>query len=74
MVSQVNLNLTTRQEEILSYIRWYFDEHGYAPSKPDIANYFGFGFNAAVDHVKVLEKKGWLSTTPKTARSIVLLK
>ncbi|HIC90980.1 MAG TPA: transcriptional repressor LexA [Syntrophaceae bacterium] len=53
--------LSTRQEEILKFLAHYQAEHGFPPTAREIAGHFGFkSHKAAVDHVKALERKGYL--------------
>lgn len=68
------MQLTEKQQKVLDFIIKYRDEHGYAPSAVDIQA--GCGFNnrpAAVSHVRALERKGKIRTTPNVSRSIVVL-
>jgi repressor LexA len=63
--------LTKKQVEILSYIRGFIAENGYAPSYREVGAHFGISSTATVhEHVKNLERKGYLTSEPETARSI----
>lgn len=63
--------LTERQHQILTYIVSYSKEFGYPPSFQDIATNFKFASLTAVrDHLKALEKKGFLKKSEYKARAL----
>ena len=65
-------NLTTRQIEILYYIRKSQRETGIMPSTREIQHYFGFASQtAAMSHLRALEKKGVIQRLPGKARAVV---
>ena len=67
--------LTEKQEQTLSYIRTYVRQHGYPPSRPEIARAIGVKHASTVDsHLIALTKKGWIEMRPETPRAIRLLK
>lgn len=66
--------LTSRQREILAFIQDAVREEGYPPAQRDIAQHFGFGQNAARDHLLALARKGEIELVPNDARGIRLLK
>ena len=64
--------LTTKQQEVLDYLRDYQREYGVMPSTRDIQHYFGFASQtAAVSHLKALEKKGAIQRHERKARAVV---
>lgn len=66
--------LTDRQRDVLRFIVRYQDEHGFSPSYLEIGRECGVGStNAVNDHLKYIEKKGWIRRTAKIARSIVVI-
>lgn len=66
--------LTSRQTEILEYLRNFHSDEGYAPTHREIAVHFGFKSpKAAADHLKALEKKGYVRCHVGRSRGIVLL-
>ena len=65
--------LTTRQKEFYDWIAEFIRSHGYAPSIRDIGDHFGITINGVACNLRIIERKGWIRTTPRTARSIVLL-
>jgi SOS-response transcriptional repressor LexA len=64
--------LTPQQRRILSWIHCFRSEHnGRSPSVRDIQNAFGFrSANGPHAHLKALHKKGMLTRTQKTDRTL----
>lgn len=66
--------LTSRQAEILDYIRESVRDSGLPPTRAEVALRFGFrSKTAAVDHLKALENKGYIRLYPDRSRGIQLL-
>jgi repressor LexA len=62
-----------RRAQIMTFIREYMLESGYAPSMHEISAATGMSSaNAARNHLTQLATKGYLSVMPGIARSIVL--
>lgn len=58
-------SLTKRQQEILDFVRNRRSEWGRMPSTREIQRFFGFASQtAAVNHLKALERKGFLRRLP----------
>ncbi len=58
-------SLTRRQQEILDFVRKRRSENGKIPSTREIQRHFGFASQtAAVNHLKALERKGFLRRLP----------
>ena len=65
--------LTSRQEEILQFIKDYLSEIGYPPTRSEIAQKMGFrSTNAAEEHLRALARKGAIEMLPGTSRGIRL--
>lgn len=65
-------NLTSRQIEILEYLRKSQRETGIMPSTREIQHYFGFASQtAAMSHLRALEKKGVIQRLPGKARAVI---
>ena len=65
--------LTSRQEEILNLIKDHLKEKGFPPTRVDISKSFGFKSpNAAEQHLRAIEKKGFISILSGASRGIVL--
>ena len=68
------MKLTTRQQEILDFIKNTVEVLGAPPTRAEIATAFGFASaNAAEDHLKALAKKGAINLEPGSARGIRLV-
>ena len=66
-------NLTKRQEEILNLIKKHIFEFGFPPTRADIAKSLGFKSpNAAEQHLRAIEKKGFIKILTGASRGIVL--
>ncbi len=66
-------DLTSRQQEILQFIRDRIEATGLPPTRAEIAQEFGFRSpNAAEEHLKVLARKGMLELLPGASRGIRL--
>lgn len=64
-------NLTPRQQDILKMIRAFIAKNGFPPTISDICAHFTFKPSSCFDHLKALERKGYLERSSK-ARSIKL--
>ena len=68
-------DLTSRQKEILQLIKDYLNEKGFPPTRADISRILGFkSRNAAEQHFRAIEKKGFISILSGASRGIVLNK
>jgi repressor LexA len=67
-------DLTSRQQEILDFIRNSLEVFSVPPTRAEIASAFGFASpNAAEDHLRALAKKGAITLEPGSARGIRLV-
>ncbi len=66
--------LTARQQEVLDFISSYLDSHAYPPTIREIAESFSISVKGAYDHVKALEKKGFLRLGENRSRALELLR
>ena len=67
--------LTKRQREILRFIAGHLERYGFPPTIGEIGESFGFSSpNAAFQHVRAIEKKGYLTREANFARAIRLTK
>lgn len=64
--------LTSRQQEILDFIRYFQDRHGYPPSRREVAGHFGIYPGSVQDHLKALVRKGRLKREPNRSRGLSL--
>jgi repressor LexA len=65
--------LTARQREILDFIRSFMTQAGYPPTVREIGAHFGFVPRSVFDHLKALERKGYLRRTASKSRSLQIL-
>lgn len=67
-------SLTATQQSILDYIRMYRDDHGIPPSMREIQTTFGYkSQTTAVNHLKLMENKGYIKRQLGKARSIKII-
>jgi repressor LexA len=67
--------MTSRQREVLGFVRSFSDRHGVPPAVREIAEHFSFTARAAFDHLRALERKGMLErrvTSKRASRTLVL--
>jgi repressor LexA len=64
--------LTSRQKDIYDYLLKTIREKGYAPSIPEIGARFKIAStNGVSDHLKALEKKGYIRRVGKRAIEVL---
>ena len=67
--------LTDRQREVLEFIQSFTETHGVPPTVREIGGRFHVTPRAAFDHLRALERKGYLrrrSTAGRTSRALTL--
>ena len=62
--------LTTRQREVFDFIRSFIRIKRYPPTIREIAVNFGFSVKGSYDHVKALQKKGFIRCAGNRSRAI----
>ncbi len=65
--------LTSRQREVVEFIRDFIQDHAYPPTIREIASHFSISVKAAFDHVKALEKKHVLRSDLNRSRSLEII-
>jgi len=65
--------LTPRQREIFEWIKDFIQEHGMPPTVREIGDAFGMKSSSMFDHLKALERKGYLKRGDMGARHLILL-
>ncbi len=64
--------LTSRQQQLLDYLREEQRNQGVMPSTREIQRHFGFASQtAAMSHLRALERKGVIQRHPNKARAVV---
>lgn len=66
--------LTDKQQAVLKYITKVIRDSGFAPTIREIADEFEITAKGAYDHLKAIEKKGYLKTNKNQSRAIELLR
>ena len=67
-------DLTERQQQVLDWIKGYIRRHGVPPSRLELARGLGLSEASSVtDHLKRLERAGWIQVERNKSRSIRLL-
>ena len=69
----MELELTTRQREIFDFVKIFIKERGYPPSIREIGQKFKIYPRAVFDHLKALERKGYLKRRGSTSRGLEVL-
>jgi repressor LexA len=65
--------LTTRQQQLLDFLRDEQLRHGVMPSSREVQRHFGFASQtAAMDLLRALERKGAIRRLPGKARAVIL--
>ncbi len=67
-------DLTGKQQSILEYIESYIAGQGYPPTIREIGEQFSITAKGAYDHLKAIEKKGYIKCEKNRSRAIELLK
>jgi repressor LexA len=67
------MELTSRQREIFNFIRGFIRHRGYPPSVREIGEHFDIYPRAAFDHLKALERKGYLKRRSSMSRGLEVL-
>lgn len=66
-------SITKRQAEVLDFIRTYRHDNGYPPTRRNITDKFGFRSpNAAEEHLRALDRKGFIQLQRNTSRGIIV--
>jgi repressor LexA len=65
--------ITKRQNEVLSFIKSFIAAHKYPPTIREISTAFGISVKGAYDHVKALERKGFIALNTNRSRTIEVL-
>jgi len=68
------VKLTKRQAEILEFLKGWISEHGYPPTRIEMAQQLGFRSpNAAEDHLKALARKGVIEMISGASRGLRIM-
>ena len=64
--------LTDRQRQVLKFIVKYYREYGVPPSLREISSHMSINIRAVQDHIRALEKKGYIERRPGIRRNLML--
>ena len=67
------MELTFRQKEIFDFIKGFIKEKGFPPSVREIGEHFHVYPRAVFDHLKALERKGYLRRRDSMSRGLEVL-
>jgi len=67
------MELTSRQKEIFNFVKAFVRERGYPPSVREIGEHFNIYPRAVFDHLKALERKGYLKRRTSMSRGLEIL-
>jgi repressor LexA len=70
---EIQRELTIKQEKIFEFIKHKIKESGFPPTVREIGDKFNITVKGAYDHVKAIEKKGYIRTEQNKSRAIVIL-
>jgi repressor LexA len=65
--------LTERQKEFLEYLASFIDTHSYPPTIRETAEHFSVSVKGAYDHVKALERKGFVRLGENRSRALEIV-
>lgn len=65
--------LTGKQQRVLDFIRQQVNRMGFPPSVREIAQKFEISTRAAYDHLRAIEKKGYIRRDPMKPRAIEIM-
>lgn len=63
--------LTPKEQEVLDFLKSFYQNHGYAPSLSEIASHFQKAVPTAQNYVRSLILKGAIARIPGKSRSII---
>jgi SOS-response transcriptional repressor LexA len=67
-------SLTPQQRNIYLFINQFRGEHGYSPSRNEIAEYASLHPSTVREHLSALERKGYITWDERVFRSITVTK
>lgn len=66
-------DLTKRQTAVLDYIEYFIDEKKFPPTFREISEQFKISVKGAYDHIKALERKGYVRCETHRSRALEVL-
>ena len=68
------IEMTNRQAQIFHWVEVFIENNRFPPSRKEIAEAFKIMPNAIQDHLRAIEKKGFLTLHPGVPRGISINK
>lgn len=65
-------DLTPRQAQTFRFLVAYLDRHGFAPTVREVAAYLGITVKGAYDHLRALQRKGYIGRGSRRSRAITI--
>jgi repressor LexA len=65
--------LTERQQDLYQFTLKYVEVHKFPPTFREISEHFGITVRGAYDHIKAIERKGWLRCDKNRSRTIEIV-
>ena len=66
--------LTQRQNAVMLFVHNFFKTNGFAPSIREIGASFKIAPSSVLDHLKALERKGFIKRLPSKSRCLEILR
>lgn len=66
--------LTDKQKVILTFICDFAREHGFPPTVREVGDHFNMASSSALDHLRAIERKGYIKRSPFKPRCLEVLK
>ena len=66
-------DLTDKQQLILNFIKEMINNSGFPPTVREIGDEFGITVKGAYDHLKAIEKKGYIKTEHNKSRAMIIV-
>ena len=74
MINYLLNGLTIKQNRIMAFIESFIGSNGFAPSLREIGESFHIAPSSALDHLKALEKKGYIRRIHSKSRCLKILR
>jgi len=66
-------DLTDKQQLVLNFIKEMINNSGFPPTVREIGDKFGITVKGAYDHIKAIEKKGYIKTEQNKSRAMIIV-
>jgi repressor LexA len=66
-------DLTDKQQLVFNFIKETINDSGFPPTVREIGDKFGITVKGAYDHIKAIEKKGFIKTEQNKSRAMIIV-